>query len=345
MSLRASYYDGRSAQRHEVELSVVDGQLYLSGEGVARSEPLAQVRIGERLGAGPRLLSFGDNAYCEVRDHAGLEARLRAGGYRPHRAIETLQGSWRVALIALAAVLVSAVAAYRWGLPIAAEVIAARVPAGVSQQISRSALATLDRAWLQPSKLPAERREALSRGYARLDSGETAEGPRLEFRSSPAIGPNAFALPDGTVVVLDELVELAANDEEIYAVLAHEQGHVHYRHGLRMILQGSAVAAAMTAWVGDFSTLLALLPTALLETRYSREFEAQADDYAVAQLQAQRVSPARLADLLERIVALHDARTGGKRGGSEESFLSSHPAPAERIRRLRAAGPSATPTP
>ena len=333
--LKASYFDGRRAQRYEVELCIVDGVLQISGDGIARTEPLAQVRIGERLGAGPRLLNLGDNAYCEVRDHAALDAQLAAGGYRRHGVIEWLQGSWRIATASLAAVVIAAWAGYRWGLPVAAEVVAARVPDGVSHQISRSALSTLDHSWLKPSKLPEARREALRHGYAQLDFGGGAKEPALEFRSSPEIGPNAFALPDGTVVVFDELVNLAGSDQEIYAVLAHEQGHVHYRHGLRMILQGSVVAAAVTAWIGDFSTLLALLPTALLQTRYSREFERQADDYAVEQLRAHRISPARLADMLERIVAQRDANLGTKR--SDENFLSSHPAPADRIRRLRAA--------
>lgn len=53
---------------------------------------------------------------------------------------------------------------------------------------------------------------------------------------APQIGANAFALPDGTLVVTDELVELAGdNDDEVLAVLAHELGHIHERHGLRLL--------------------------------------------------------------------------------------------------------------
>ena len=61
----------------------------------------------------------------------------------------------------------------------------------------------------------------------------------LEFRKSPAVGPNAFALPGGTVVLLDELVAAAAHDDEIAAVLAHEIGHLHGRHTMRHVLQTS----------------------------------------------------------------------------------------------------------
>ncbi len=109
------------------------------------------------------------------------------------------------------------------------------------------------------------------------------------------------------MVLLDQLVTLAANDDEIYGVLAHELGHVHYHHGMRMLLQSSAVALLLTAWVGDVSTLLASLPAGLLQARYSRDFEAQADDYAAATLLANGIPPSRLADLLERMAAQRDS--------------------------------------
>ncbi len=55
-------------------------------------------------------------------------------------------------------------------------------------------------------------------------------GTSVLFRKSrdPAMGPNAFALPGGTIVVTDELVELLGDHEDCACsgVLAHELGHV-----------------------------------------------------------------------------------------------------------------------
>jgi Zn-dependent protease with chaperone function len=351
MIFNGAYYDGRTARRHAVDLSVAGGVLTVSGAGIRRAEPLGQVRISERLGAAPRLLHFADGAYCEVRDPAALDAVLEQQGHR-HGLVDRLQRSWRIALLAMLACIAIAVAAYRWGLPVAAEFAAWRMPPVVARQLSQTTLDGLDRSLLQQSLLPTARKEQLAAGFAALHApdqgGETA---RIEFRSSPRIGPNAFALPDGRVVLLDQLVFIAGNDQEIYGVLAHELGHVRYRHGLRMVLQGSAVALAMTAWFGDVSALLATVPTALLQTRYSREFEAQADDYAARMMLANGIPPSRLADMLERLAAQREARAGRKgkdqagqgavKSGAPEDeandYLSSHPATGERIRRLRAA--------
>ena len=56
---------------------------------------------------------------------------------------------------------------------------------------------------------------------------------------------------DGTVLVTDELVELAKNDDEIISVLAHEIGHLQRRHALRMALESSAIAVLASAYLGD----------------------------------------------------------------------------------------------
>ena len=75
-----------------------------------------------------------------------------------------------------------------------------------------------------------------------LDSLSSDPFIRLEVRSAPQIGANAFALPSGIIVVTDELVALSEDDDELAAVIAHELGHVHHRHIMRTVIQNSAAA-------------------------------------------------------------------------------------------------------
>lgn len=100
------------------------------------------------------------------------------------------------------------------------------------------------------------------------------------FRNAEEVGPNAFALPSGTIVMLDQLVELADDDKEVLGVLAHELGHVERRHSARMMLQTSISGLALTWWLGDVSTLLAAAPGVMLGAKYSRDMETEADEYA-----------------------------------------------------------------
>lgn len=330
MSIVAAFYDGQTSRRREVRLYAGGATLTVEGEGVRRSARLDEVEVTEQLGSAPRLIRFSDGAFCEIRDLAGLEALLSQLGHRGSR-VERWQSSWRVGVASAAGVVALLVGGYLYGLPWAAERAAARLPPEVDRLLSRQTLEALDRGILRESALPEERRQQLTQGFERLrrPPGTTAQ-IKLRFGAS-GLGPNAFALPDGTVVLLDELVALCDHDEQLYAVLGHELGHVHHRHGVRMLLQGTLTGILAAWWLGDVSGLAAAFPAALLQARYSRRFESEADGYAAALLEANGLPPARLAEALEKLAAAH----GLKADHGWVDYLSSHPAPQERLDALR----------
>lgn len=329
-SVPCDYLDGVTSARRAVTLRVEDGHAIVEGDGVRRREPLGSVRVSERMGTAPRLVSFPDGALCEVRDHAALDALLAATGFR-ESVVARAQSRWPLVAGAAAFCIGLVVIAYLFVLPRAAAVTAEHLPRNVVDSLSQQVLDTLDRQrMLAPSALPAARRDALAQRFARMVPPDGERVPHaIEFRASPAIGANAFALPSGTIVVTDELVALAGSDDEILAVLAHELGHVRYRHGLRKALQSSVVGLAVTWYLGDVSSLVAAIPAALLDARYSRDLEREADAWAARMLRFNSLSPALLATMLGRLEASH-ARTA-------TSYLDSHPATEERVRALNSA--------
>jgi len=121
----------------------------------------------------------------------------------------------------------------------------------------------------------------------------------------------------------------------VLAVLAHELGHVHERHGLRLLLQGSAVALLAAWYLGDVGSWLATAPALLAQATYSREMEYEADDFALRLLHAQGLPSEPLALVLEKLQAAR-ARTGKR--DTTGAWLDSHPQTAARIARLREQG-------
>lgn len=344
--VEASYYDGQTARRHAVTLSLDSAGLHVRGEAVNRDVLFSAIVISEKLGSAPRQLHFSDGAYCVVTDQAGLERMLTDAGYAPHSLVSRFEAGWHYALLALVIMLGFSAAAYQWGLPWFAQKVAENIPVHVAQKIDTHALQTFDQWLLKPSKLSPARQQALAARFEalKLPEGQALPPHGLVFRSSPAIGPNAFALPGGTIVLLDELVTLADkdqdHDDEIIGVLSHELGHASERHALRQLLQGSIVAVAMTWYLGDVSSLLASAPTALLQTRYSRDFERQADNYAIQVLKFNGISPLHLANMLAKLEAAQDMKR--KSQGKDKSpeigeYFSTHPETSERIRTLRGA--------
>jgi Zn-dependent protease with chaperone function len=151
-------------------------------------------------------------------------------------------------------------------------------------------------------------------------------------------------------VLTDQLAALL-DDEHTLAVLAHELGHLHYRHGTRNILQDSIVGLASMALLGDASSvshIAATLPTAVLHTAYSRDFEREADSFAFGLLKRTGRSPRLLGEALAALEKRRDEaseetgcpvpgappREDKPRGPRAEDlgYLSTHPATAERIR-------------
>lgn len=198
--------------------------------------------------------------------------------------------------------------------------------------LGEQSLQALDRGVFAPSRLDEARRRELRARFSALHfQTEPQTLRRLEFRFAPALDANAFTLTDGSIIVLDELAE-RLSDDEVIAVLAHELGHVDGRHPLRLLIQGSALAAFWALYAGDVSSLLAAAPAAVLQAHYSRTLEQQADDYGAGLLRANELSPGLLADALEKLDAAQRHGTADFTGG----YLSSHAGTALRIEHLRA---------
>lgn len=327
MPIAAQFFDTRSTRIRPVTLDLVDDELVVAGDGIDVRAKLATVKVDERLGNAARRVRFEDGTFCEVRDLAALDALLGAASHRDGW-VDRHQRGFRPVLLATAACIAIAVAGYRWALPWAATLAAQHLPTPVVQAIGGETLELLDRGVFAPSRLPDDRRRSIERRFATLELAERgATRPALLFRRSTELGANAFTLPDGTIVVLDELVTSIGDERQVLAVLAHELGHADGRHSLRLLLQGSALGAFWAFYVGDISGLLAVAPAALMQARYSRDLEAQADDYGAEILIRNGLSPALLATALRALAAAHP-------GAGAPGYLASHPPTDERLRHL-----------
>lgn len=320
----ARYYDGQTSRAHQVVLTVLGDEARLAGE-VSRVCPLAALRLSERSRHAVRKVTFPDGAFLEIADKDAFERLLARTGQRDGWVVR-LQQSWRGAALAAGGTVLALALTYLYLLPAAAGWIAVALPPQVERQLGDGVLAMFDGRIFAPSRLPAQRQRQLSEAFGRLGAPKQgAPAWHIVYRSS-RIGPNAFALPSGDIVLTDEMVALLADDEAVMGVLAHELGHLHERHMTRRLIQGSAVAGATALLFGDVSSALSGVPALALDMKYSRDAEREADDYAVAMLRHNGIAPEHLARAFEKMEALdHDINP----------YLSSHPASAERVARIR----------
>ena len=265
----------------------------------------------------------------EVPDvQRSLPAALAVAGKRPSWIVR-MQRAWAAVVIALALLLAAGIWIYVEGLPIAARHLAEALPAGFDRRIGENLLELLDENSFEPSQLAPERRARIVERF--MQSAAVVApgvGVRVEFRAGEV---NAFALPGGIIVVFDELVELAGDDDRVLGVLGHELGHVVHRHSTRQLFQALGVAAIAGVVWGDFSSLASNVPLILGVMRYGRAFEHEADDFALAFLRASNLSPRPLYEFFLRAQGLDEKR----RTGEIPDFLSTHPDPYKRVERMR----------
>jgi Zn-dependent protease with chaperone function len=332
----ATYYDGHSSRPLDVRVTLDDTHvLHVTGSGATLSQPLGAVRIAPRLADTVCAISMPDGGKLETSDNAAVDAlRQRAGHGRFGTWLHGAESRWRGALLATVVLIAGILAGMKWGVPFAAKQIANAVPARLAHDLGKGTLLVLDKSLFKPSSLTQKRRAELTRSFDVMAEKYPDLPLRLMFRQGA--GANAFALPDGTVVVTDGLVDLARDDRQILGVLAHEIGHVHYRHSLRMALESSSVAAVVAAYFGDttqITTLSAALPAVYAQAHYSREHETEADTFALEYLLRAGIPTHHFSDVLE---ALQQSQ-GGERSNPLQ-YLASHPPTSERIQRF-AAGP------
>lgn len=351
-SLPGSYYDGRSSARTAVTVAISGDRLVLTGSGIEKIYLLRETDISSAIGAIRRTLRFPDGSQCEIAGDFPLDSVMAEQGTAKLAGfIHRWEKSLPLVFLALFLTIALVTCLVKYGIPAAAKRVAFSLPADTEAALGRKTMEMLDRLVFSPSKLPDERKRGVSARFQDVVSDLPGRKiMRLEFRASEKIGANAFALPSGIIVITDGLVNLARNDEEIAGVLAHEAGHLLNRHALRHVLQNSGTALVIALITGDItsvSSFSAGLPTALIEAKYSRDFEIEADDAAVAFLHRRGIPVHFYADMLRRLEEEHDKKGGtgekGEKAGKGEKssvadFLSSHPVTRERIERIMKGG-------
>ncbi|MGA0340134.1 MAG: M48 family metallopeptidase [bacterium] len=218
----------------------------------------------------------------------------------------------------------------KYGLPWMGYQVAHWIPHSWLMMAGDETLEILDESFFSPSELALQDQDQFTKEFNRMASlvlkDQTA---RLVFRQSEEIGPNAFALPGGLVVLTDELVEIAEDRAGVIGVLAHELGHVQLKHPARRLVR-SLMALALVSLIFDdaatFAEELAAISGSLISLAYTREFEEEADRAGKEILIGAGLSPIPLADLLQKLS-----------DGCEENcsqlpeWLTTHPSVPSRI--------------
>lgn len=352
VAMQGIWFDGQRATRQAATVQIIGNtQLKLQVEGSERAYALAGLRLAERWRDGPAPLALPDGSTLWLDESAALLLDRLPASYGSLRV-------WRDTVWRLMLVTVVLVALLAWldrqGIGLLAQGAMHMLPRAVDEHMGGKVFEDLDAEQLVASKVSEERQAALR---VRFETAATQLVPevkvRLLFRSVKASGHdsqsddgpdprnfNAFAVPDGTICMLDDLTE-ALSDDEVMAVLGHELGHVVHRHAMNNIARSIGfLAFAGLVW-GDGSAFVSVASSGLQARRYSRDAERQANAYARSFIAHLQLPPQTLLSAFAKF-----AQRQASSGGEPPSWLSTHPDLDERIdteRRLLSLPPLADP--
>ena len=158
------------------------------------------------------------------------------------------------------------------------------------------------------------------------------------FRVVDDASVNAFALPGGFNYVTRGLMTHLNSEAELAGVIGHEIGHVTARHTASQISKQQLATLGLVAGMivepelarfGD----LAQAGMGLLFLRFGRDAEREADDLGLRYMTREGYAPGKMVEVFSVLEAASTASGQGRLPG----WLSTHPAPEDRARRIQAA--------
>lgn len=333
-------YDGQTSGRTSVDL-IVDNQGRVSCPQVHLTElEFIDVEVSSRVGNSARYLTLGNGFRFETLDNNTVDYLCDRWHPASHGLADRLERNMKLVIVAILVISVGSITFVRFGIPALSKPIAAMVPESFDRHLGRQTLETMDSVFFQASKIDDTRQQTLRQHFQKLLPVSTAGERkfRLLFRSAHGI-PNALALPDGTVILTDELVELADNDEQLVSILLHEIAHVEQRHSIQMLVRQTSLSVLILLITGDVSTAsstVLLLPAWIAQASYSQGLETAADTYALEYMNSHAMDTNAFADIMEKLGEFD--KTAADNDNQESSildYLSSHPATQQRIKRFR----------
>ena len=149
---------------------------------------------------------------------------------------------------------------------------------------------------------------------------------------------NAFACADGSVRVYTGIMD-AMTDDELLGVIGHEMGHVALHHTRKQMQKQMLTSAALAGLASTGDKVAALtdsqfgaLGEVILNAKFSRDMETEADDYGYDYLCEAGKNPWVMVQSFEKMEKLSGGKTG--QASSIGNLFSSHPDTGKRIEHI-----------
>lgn len=193
------------------------------------------------------------------------------------------------------------------------------MPKSVDKEVGRSARLEI----LKNSKVDSLKSKSLTDFYLQLGFDNNTKIYVIKSKEKEF---NAFALPDNSIFVYDEVLEKVETYDELAALLSHEYTHIKKRHGMKS-LASSIFYELLFGLLSGSNNNESFTKNAglLLVLRNSRGIELEADKGGIDLIFKNKINPDGFIELFNRMIKL------GENENHIPAYLSTHPDAEERL--------------
>jgi predicted Zn-dependent protease len=159
-----------------------------------------------------------------------------------------------------------------------------------------------------------------------------AAGWNWQFNVQKTKDLNAYCMPGGRIMVYSGLIDtLDLSDAELATVIAHEVAHALREHtrervsrayAQQLVLSGAAAVTGVSEGTANIANMIGEVT---FQLPFSREQESEADQIGLELMARAGYDPRAALTLWNKMSAASNS-------GGQPKFLSTHPAPKERIK-------------
>jgi Zn-dependent protease with chaperone function len=332
--MRGTYFRGKSGSQ-QVEVTCGGGDLVVQAEGGEQRLPFDQCDLalgGTHDSSLVLTLQRGGEEHVVYLERKGLIAQLEAGDAPPwlvdrvRELISVKRRKWalsRTIILSVAALVLGLVGLLAWQ---ANDLAVDAIPPAWEEELGKQAFEGYS------SELTLSEDPRLV-GFvedlgARLLASQTDQPYTFRWHVAMTDEVNAFALPGGFVVVNSGLIAQAGSPEEVAGVIGHEISHVLLRHSVRQGVKRVGIMAAIALIFDPTSVVQFEAAMSLLNLKFSRDHESEADALGARILHDARIDP--------RNLGLFFARLADMEVVGVPEFISTHPQSENRTQEVEA---------
>ena len=222
--------------------------------------------------------------------------------------IQRIQRAWRMALAVVLTVAVAPLATS--ARPASAQLF------GISEQQEIQIGREVERQMAQQYGFVNDPQQTQYVTTLGLKLAHVSERPNLPWTYHIIRGSvvNSFAAPGGFIFVTQGMLRFVKSEDELAFVLGHETTHIAHRHAVDLAqkdlqLQLGAVIVTQILFGGSLGAYeLTQLGRSLVDAKYSRDKEAEADHYGVIYMRKVGYNPMAALSFFQRLAASEKAQ-------------------------------------